>query len=233
MDAHEQQPAGDHSRPPAEGAGPPTPPGAPAGAPPGLPPSPPPDPAAGPSIVAQWEAVVPVWRSAVVIRQLFTVLAIGVLLVWLFMIILQAVERDLDASSFWAISRVFLIILAVLLGLAALTLVLLFRRYEYSFALDAQGIVATTTGATAKRNRVINLLLVLSGRPTAMGTGMLAASRQQERVRWRDVDTLKVDTRQRQIRLIRRRRTVMLIQCTEQNLGSVAAFIEARVPRKV
>ncbi len=156
------------------------------------------------------------------------VLAIATGIVWLFMIILTAAEGDLDATTFWSFSRIVLLILGGLLLLAFFVMAVLYRRYEYRFTLDEQGVSASTIGGTRKKNAVINALLVLSGRPSAMGAGMLAGSRQDQRVRWKDANAFRVDTRRRQIALRRGRRTLMLIQCTQENLEIVRQVVEER-----
>ncbi len=176
-----------------------------------------------------WDAAIPLWRSSLVVRQVFVVLTIAIGMVWLFMIILTAAEGDLDAATLWSISRIFLIILGGLLLGAFLVMAVLYRRYEYRFTLDEQGVLASTTGRTRKKNALINALLVLSGRPSAMGAGMLAGSRQDQRVRWKDATAFRVDTRRRQITLRRGRRTLMLIQCTDENLETVRRVFDERV----
>ncbi|MBN1631927.1 MAG: hypothetical protein JW990_19405 [Thermoleophilia bacterium] len=185
-----------------------------------------------PNVPSPWQATISIWRSSVVLRQLAAVLIIAVAFVWILMIIITAAEGDLDRAAFWSFSRIALIILAVLVGLTILVVALFYRRAEYRFEMDEHGISASTAAGTRKKNAVINTLLVLSGRPSAMGAGMLAASRQDERVRWKDVDSYSVDEKRRQVALRRRRRTVMLVQCTEENLEAVASFVEGRVTRR-
>jgi len=176
-----------------------------------------------------WQATISIWRSSVVLRQLSAVLVIAVAAVWVLMIIMTAANGDLDRAAFWSFTRIILIIVAVLVGLTILVVGLLYRRAPYRFELDEEGISASTAARTRKKNAIINTLLFLSGRPSAMGAGMLAASRQDERLRWEDVDSFTVDRKRRQIALRRKRRTVMLVQCTEQNVEQVVSFIGTRV----
>ncbi|NLO27994.1 MAG: hypothetical protein GX113_07440 [Actinobacteria bacterium] len=126
-----------------------------------------------PNAPLPWQATIPIWQSSVVLRQLSAVLLIAVAAVWVLMIIITAADGDLDRAAFWSFSRIALIILAVLVGLATLVVALLHRRAEYRFEMDEQGISASTAARTRKKNAVINTLLVLSGRPSAMGAGAL------------------------------------------------------------
>lgn len=184
------------------------------------------------NVPAPWRASIPVWRSAVVLRQLLAVLVIAVAVVWLVMVMITAVDGSLDAAALWSFSSVILIVLAVLVGLTALVIALLYRNAEYWYELDEQGISATTVGGTRRKNAVINTLLLVSGRPSTMGAGAVAAARQDERVRWSGVDSYTVHERRRQIVLRRRRRPVMRMQCTAENLHEVVSFIAARVARR-
>ena len=184
------------------------------------------------SAPSPWQATIPIWRSSVVLRQLSAVLFIAVAAVWVLMIVMTAADGDLDLAAFWSFSRIFLIILAVLVGLTIIVVGVLYRRADYRFEMDEEGISAATAARTRKKNAVINTLLFLSGRPSAMGAGMLAASRQDERLDWDNVDSFVVDWKRYQIALRRRRRTVMLVQCTEQNLDQVASFIGTRVAQR-
>lgn len=179
-----------------------------------------------------WAASVTLLRSAVVIRQVFTALAVGVGIVWLLMIALTGADGDLDAAGFWALTRVFLIILGGLLVLTLLVMAIFYRRYEYRFTLDEQGVSASTVGQTRRKNAFVNALLVLSGRPSAMGAGVLAGSRQDQHVSWKELDGFRVAARHPSIALTRGRRTIMLIQCTEENCQAVSRFVRDHVRSK-
>lgn len=186
-------------------------------------------PAAGPGMPSEkltWEAAVPLMRSTVVLRQLAIVLVASCALVAGFVLFLQAIGGDLTWESAWRLVRIFLLILGGLALLAALVMLVLYgNRYEYRYTIDEQGITAATTGATSKKNTIVNVLLALSGRPSAAGAGVLAQSRQGERIRWQDVNDLTTDAGRREIVLRRRKRAVMLVQCTAENYESVLGRI--------
>jgi len=173
-----------------------------------------------------WEAAVPLMRSTVVLRQLAIALLVPFTLVASFLLILQAIEGDLTWASAWQIVRIFLLIMGGFVLLSVLIILLFYgNRYEYRFTLDKQGITAATTGRTRKKNTIVNVLLILSGRPSAAGAGLLAHSRQGEHIRWQDVDGLTAHAGRHEIVLRRGKRAVMLVQCTAENYEPVLNHI--------
>jgi hypothetical protein len=169
-----------------------------------------------------WEAAIPLMQSGVVMRQVFVVIALSVVLLTAFMLALTALDGDLTGAVLWQIGSVMLLILAGMLLLAWLAMLVIYRnRYEYRFRLDEHGIEARVAGATRKTNRLVNTLLMLSGRPSAASAGMLAGSRQTQYVRWSGVDDLVPDARRHAIVLRRNKIAVMLVQCHAGNYDAV------------
>jgi hypothetical protein len=60
---------------------------------------------------------------------------------------------------------------------------------------------------------VISWLLMLLGRPGAMGAGMLAAARQAEHVRWCDVSDITAEPHRKTLVLCQARRPLMVVFC--------------------
>jgi len=172
------------------------------------------------------------WRNLVVIRQVLAAVGAGVGAVWLLMVVIAGADGELGIDRFWSFTRIFLMVFAGLVVLAFLVMALFYRRYQYRFELDEQGASASTVAGTRKKNAVVNALLVLTGRPSAMGAGMLAGSRQDQRVLWEELDGFRVHRRRPEIALKRGRRTTMLIRCTNENFEMVRRFIRDRVRRK-
>lgn len=184
-------------------------------------------PAAGRREPITWNTEIPLLTNAVVLKQLFFVLGLSSLFVLVFVLLLEAFEGNLTLA---AALKYFLIALSILGGisiLAVLVMLLLYgNRYEYRFTLDEAGVTAETAGGTRRKNAVVNLLLVLSGKPAPAGAGLLAASRQSEQVRWEKVENIESDPGRLQIVLRRRGRAVMLIRCTPENYQEVLYRVE-------
>jgi len=183
-------------------------------------------------VPSPWQASIALWRDAMVVRRVLTVIAVAVGAVWLFVIVLTGMDGELGITSFWSFTKVFLFVLAGLLVVTYLVMALLYRRYEYRFVLDEEGATAASAGGTRKKDIFINRLLRLTGRPSAMGAGVLAGSRGVQRARWRDLDSFRVNAEQHQIFLKRGRRVIMLLQCTDENHEAVCRFVRDRVRRR-
>ncbi len=177
-----------------------------------------------------WEASLSMAGSSVLIRQLALVLGLGALVVFGLLTGLRAADGDLTLAR---VGSYALIALGIFVGLMLLStmVILLFygNRYQQRYILTEEGVQAVATGGTRKRNQIVNLLLVLSGRPSAMGAGLLAHSRQSETVRWSKVDSYIANQLTKQITLRKGRRAVMLIQCTPENYEMVLYRINQAV----
>ncbi len=174
-----------------------------------------------------WQASLCLMTNAVVIRQLFFVLAFSVLCVMVFVLSLDAFEGQLSLESAWHYFLIALLILGGLSLLAALVMLVVYgNQYDYRFSVDEVGVKAETAGGTRLKNAVINFLLLLSGRPGPAGAGLLAVSRQSELVKWKDVDRLDFNTEKKEIVLRRGKRMLMLVQCTAENFDRVLRFAQ-------
>ena len=177
-----------------------------------------------------WEAGISMTGSSVLLRQLALVLGLGALVVFLLLTGLRAVDGDLTLARVGNYALITLGIFAGLLLLSAVVILLFYgNRYQQRYTLTKAGVQAVTTEGTRKRNRIVNLLLVLSGRPSAMGAGLLAHSRQSETVRWARVDNITTNQSKHSIVLRKGQRAVMLIQCTPENYETVLARINQAV----
>ncbi len=175
--------------------------------------------------VLEWTARISLARSGVVLRQLALALGIPIVLLALLMLIL---EWPPDLRSAGVALQVAGIVAGIFLVLLAIVLGLVYRGgYEYRYTIDSRGIRATAHGRTAATNRVVNLLLLLSGRPSAMGAGLLAAGRQSEFVPWSQVSGIDVDEGQRTIALLQGRRALMLVACGPAEYAAVLGYVRA------
>jgi hypothetical protein len=181
-------------------------------------------------VAITWQASLPLLTNAVVIRQLFFVLAFSALCVLAFLLSLEAFEGHLNTETAWSYLRIVLLILGGLSFLAALVMLVVYgNQYDYHFSVDEVGAKAETAGGTRKKNSIINFLLLLSGRPGPAGAGLLAASRQSEMVKWKDVDQVDFDARKMEIVLRRKKRALMLVQCNAENFDQVLSVAQQAV----
>lgn len=176
-----------------------------------------------------WTARLSLIGSKVVLRQLALALGLPIILIALFML---ALEWPPDPRALGVALRVAAIVAGIILVLLAIVLGLVYRGgYEYRYEIDRQGIRATTHGRTATTNRVVNLLLLLSGSPSAAGAGMLAAARQSEFVAWSRVSGISTDDRQHTITLLSGGRPLMLVACDAARYPAVLEYVRAATAR--
>ena len=175
-----------------------------------------PDPNTQPSLI--WNVAFSLLSDTIVVKQLALVIGIPQILVFIFLLIIQ---RPIDLSTFWWLLKIMLAITAFIVLLYAFVVVVLFRgRQEIRYTLDAKGIKKESAGIV-KYMDIVKWLLILSGKPSAMGAGLLAQSPSAETVEWKSVDVIVPNSEQKTITLQKSRQSLMVIQCTEQNYGEV------------
>ncbi len=178
----------------------------------------------------KWQTAQPLLTSGIILKQLLVVLAIPVACLFVFLLFLAFVEGQLTPSLVGQYFLLALLLLGGLIFLAAIgTLIIYGNKYEYQFIVDDKGVNTATVGKTKRKNAVVNSLLLLTGRPGAAGAGLLAASRQVERVNWQDVDQFAADPAQLEIQLKRGSHVKMLIRCTPENYQAVVERVERAI----
>lgn len=172
----------------------------------------------------QWQVSVPVFRSAVILKQLG--LAIGVPFGLLAAILVLA-----SGQSVYTLYALGLI--AALLLLTWLFIMVVYRgRYNAELVLDGRGVTCRTQAQQAQKNRVVNALAVVlglaSGKPAVAGAGMLASARQSVYLRWNEVTTVEYLPRQRTIVLRGGPLEHIALFCTEENHEQIRAIVREK-----
>jgi len=175
-----------------------------------------PDPNTQPSLI--WNVAFSLLRDTTVVKQLAFVIGIPLILVFiLLMIILWPIELE----TFWWLLKIILAITAFVVLLFTFVVLVLFRgRQEIRYTLDARGIKGES-GGIVKYMGIVKWLLILSGKPSAMGVGLLAQSPYAETVEWKIVDEIVPNSEQKTITLLKSRQPLMVVHCTEQNYVEV------------
>jgi len=177
-----------------------------------------------------WVANRPILRDPIVVRQLALVFAIPMVVLF---VILAIIQWPWDADTWRLLGQITLVTAAVFLALLLIGVaVVALGGYRQIYRLDDEGIGGRPHGRTAVKNGVVNTLLILSGRPSAMGAGLLAQSRQVEYTAWRDVDRVETDPRRRTITLYRGRRPGMVVPCDEVHYEAVLGAARGAIARR-
>jgi hypothetical protein len=178
----------------------------------------------------EWVAPFPIWRNRVVIQQLALVFVIPLVIL---SVILALILWPRDSETLVFLGEIVLItagvfLILLLIGVAVVSA----GGSEMEYRLNEQGIGGRPYGRTAKKNTVINTLLVFSGRPTAMGAGVLAQSRQVEYTAWKDVHRVETDPKRRTIALYKGRWPVMVVACDDAHYEAVLHQARSAVARQ-
>lgn len=120
----------------------------------------------------------------------------------------------------------------VLLGLALLfllvALVFFGNRMTQRFTLDRRGVSSEVVDRRARgAARLLILLGLLTGKMGAAGTGLIAANDRTRALLWSEVGRVRYDPRRHVVALGNSWRTVVILFCTAENYGAVAAAVAA------
>lgn len=173
-----------------------------------------------------WIAKLPLARNRVFVRQMALVLVIPLALLGLLMLVL---EWPPDLWSLGVVAKVVLLTGAILLALCLLVVFGVLRgRQELRYTLDAEGVRETTAGPLKHMN-IVRLLLVLTGKPTYAGIGLITPGPQSAGAAWKHIDTVVPDARARTITLRTGRTDSLVVHCTPKTYEQALAWVQAHV----
>ena len=173
-----------------------------------------------------WVARLPFARDPVFIRQMSLVFVVPLVVLGLLMVV---ISWPLDIQSLGMILKVVLVTGGVMLVLYAVVIFGVLRgRQEIRYTLDEKGIREETAGPLKYMN-IVKLLLVLSGKPTYTGIGLMAQGPKSERTTWKRVQEVVPDPQARTITLRKGRAGLTVLHCTDENYEQVLNWVQARV----
>jgi hypothetical protein len=103
------------------------------------------------------------------------------------------------------------------------------NKYMLTYNLDGKGVSTITREKQNAKNSKINFLLIfvglLTGNPTAAGTGLLAASHQNQDIKWKKVKKATFYPRSKTIALKAGFAEKSIVFCTPENYDSVEQYV--------
>jgi hypothetical protein len=170
----------------------------------------------------EWIIKVSVFRNSVIVRQLG--FAIGIpfgILIPVFLL----------TKAYYG-----LMLVAVLFLLTFLFIQLVWGgKYNVGFELDSNGIRNYTLEDQAKKNRIINSMAVvlglLSGKPAVAGAGILANSRQDLLMKWKNIKKVKYLPNKHIVMVKGCFTENIAVFCTKDNYSEVEAFIRLKLEK--
>jgi len=175
-----------------------------------------------------WVAKLPFVRDPVFIRQMSLVFVLPLVFLGLLMVVIQ---WPLDMQDVSMILKIVLLTGAVVLALYLFVIFGVLRgRQELRYTLDAKGVCEATAGPLKYMN-IVKLLLVLSGKPTYAGIGLMAQGPKSERITWKRVEKFVPDAQANTITLRKGRTDLMVLYCTQENYEQVLTWVQTHAAR--
>lgn len=170
----------------------------------------------------EWSISVPIFRNSVILKQLGIAIGIPFGAVIIFLIVATKEIKYLMYS---------LGLIALLFLLTYIYIMVIYKgAYEMEFVLDEKGILARTQAEQLKKNTRMNaltmLLGTLTGKPAAVGAGMLAQSRQQVYMKWGNVTSVKYKPNSNTILLKTGWTENIAIFCTDELYNEIRGMVE-------
>src|SRR5659263_26837 len=164
----------------------------------------------------QWEIYVPIFKNRIILKGIG--LAVGIPFGIVIAVILIASKGDVfGTDAKYALGMIGLLFLLTFI----LIIIVYGGKYAPGFIVDDTGIVNYTQAKQAKRSKVINTMLIvlgaLSARPTAMGTGMIAQSKQVIGLNWKNVRKVRYYPKQHTILVQGGYTEKIAVFCTQEN----------------
>ncbi|NLT58417.1 MAG: hypothetical protein GXX99_05590, partial [Clostridiales bacterium] len=168
----------------------------------------------------RWEISVPIFKNTVILKQL----CIGIGIPFGLVALVIGLTSGRSIYTLYALGWIAaLLVFTWLFAMAACR-----GKYEVEFLLDSRGALCRTQAKQATKNRVMGTLAVvlglLSGKPAAAGTGMLAQSRQEAFIRWSCVTKVQYRPKSRTILLRGGWTENIALFCGDENYEQVEAF---------
>lgn len=172
----------------------------------------------------QWQISVPIFKNNLILKQL--ALAIGIPFGILIFVLIV-----LTKGSMYTVYSVGMII-----GLLVFTwifILIVYRgKYDVEFLLDSKGLLYKNQGHQMKKNAIINgltfFLALLSRKSTLAGTSILAQSKQEIFISWKEVTKIRYKANSKTILLKAGLLDNMALFCTKENYSMVEEFIRSK-----
>ena len=171
----------------------------------------------------EWTISVPILRNSIILKQLGIAIGIPFGILIIFLIIWKAIYAIILIAALFLLTYLFI---RILWG----------GNYNIGFVLDKTGLRSYTQAKQAKQNLIVNTLTVLlgflSGKPGIAGAGILAHSKQDVFIRWRNIKKVKYLPGKNCVMLRGGPTENIAVFCTHENYTYVEAFIRSSLGNK-
>jgi len=173
----------------------------------------------------QWEKNVPIFKNRFILKGLGIALGIPFGILIIILIILSG--GDILGTDV----KYPLFLIGLLFFLTTIFIFIIYGgNYAAGFIIDEKGITNYTQKQQAKKNKIINSLLVVlglfSGRYGAAGSGILAQSRQTITIKWRSIRKIRYYPKQHTLLIQGGFTEKIAVFCTPENYYKVEKIIK-------
>lgn len=180
------------------------------------------------NVEIRWEIKVPLFKNKIILTDLG--LALGIPFGILFIILLIVSKGDLSADGI----AYPLIFIGIFFIVAFLFILLIYGgKYDACYVIDSKGILNYTGEKQAKKNKTMNIMLIImgifSGKFSAAGAGLLAQSRQSVFVKWKSIKRVKVYPKSKSIVIRGGFTEKIALFCNDDNFELVRDIILSKV----
>ena len=185
--------------------------------------------------IISWEIDVSLLNNKYIARQIIIVFSLAILFVLLVLFLIELFSGTLSLSFLLNLFKIILLLVAIFSVLTVLGVFLVMgNRYNYRYTLDPEkGIWEKPQAGQRRKNSIVNGLLVFFGlmakNPAVAGAGVLAQSRQEQHIKWKDINKVETDPRKKVVVLKKNNRTRIIVFCLPDNFDKVAELLKAKV----
>lgn len=173
----------------------------------------------------QWQTSVSIFKNSLILKQLG--LAVGIPFGTLLLLLILVSKKDI--YTIYAVSMVSLPLIITWIFI----MVVYGGKYEVEFILDSDGIFSQTQQKQRKKNRILNILTISLGlfskSLSSAGAGLLAESRQQVFIPWKQITQVNYNLKTKTILIKSGVMDSVALFCSDDNYDKVREFIALKI----
>ncbi|MDO5442552.1 MAG: zinc ribbon domain-containing protein [Bacteroidia bacterium] len=178
-------------------------------------------------------------KNPTVLKLLWKIFFWIFIVMWVFLSIVNLSEGHFNMKDFLDFSKIFLLLLVGVEVLVALGYFIYAAiqgfKYCVMFEMDEEGVKHTQMPKQFKKAQAMSVLTMLmgavSGKPGAVGTGMLAASKQSMVSNWKSVKSVEIDAKHNVIK-VNERMNKNQVYAEDADFEYVVDYIKSHVSKK-
>jgi hypothetical protein len=175
-----------------------------------------------------WENQVSIFKNPFILKGL--ALSMGIPFGILILVIIFLSGGNIMATD----TKYALLMIAILFVFTFIFIMIIYKgKYAPGFIINNEGIINYTQRSQGKKNRIINTLTIFLGifskNFSAAGAGVLAQSRQTEKIKWKEIKEVKYYPTRHTILVYGGFTQKIAIFCTKDNYSLIEKTMKERI----